>query len=866
MMRPILNVSAGLMLLAASAAAAPRAGESLPNIIFFFADDLGWADVGRYHEYYADGVNEPIPAPVPTPNMNRLCDEGMLFTDAQLPAALCAPNRFCVMTGSNTYRSRPWGTWNRTASSAFHYGNAADDRIGNPHRTVGSILQSAGYRTGYFGKMHFGGDFYDASGNLLRDLPNNELDRIDYTRKFDNGLLDHGFDYTFVTPDGIQGPMYAYFENDLYRPISDFAGEVEGVDVSAPSVLRSYAGGETIGNGEIIAEGYGDSEFDSSEHGPILAHFASRFIENHAANHPEKPFMVYYAAPAIHVPHTPSVAGIEAAGSTGLGERPDFVYDLDAQLGLLLDKLESLGLLDNTIFIVTSDNGAFPDALGDGQQQIAAGQEPNGPLRDSKGSIYEGGHRVPFIWRWGDGSAAGSVIPPGIVCNQLVSVIDWVPTMIDLVGGSVASDQHYDSVSLLPLLFSEQPDAGDPVRTMHHYNLNSINQGGARMDDSEGKWFFKRNFDGTGVELYDLALDLGQTNNLVAGYDTVGAIPAGHPQKARIEAMNDWYAAHNSTNEPRTAPARNYAPPVESFGTRVVSINLTEFASDLQQIDSDESFGIAAENSVVGNWVNLNQTASATNLENDLGAATTVDLNLTHPNGWATFGNAYDDTPLKGGVDDYVGTANPTSLTLSDLQATFPWGCKVIVYVGGYTASTGASITDGLTTYFYRPMGAPTAPVSFVETTDTTDDGPGTAPEAQYAVFGDAGTPVSADSITFTVTALYGGGAAIGGVQIIGEAGAGTFYKTPIPVPVPPPGLSIDGPDLSLHASRLEDDVSYELEGSSVTGEPWMFLDAIPEGSGGSWAAPAPVSGNRYFYRLSFPGKTERFILPMPGG
>ena len=210
------------------------------------------------------------------------------------------------MTGNYTQRSRPWGTWNRTASSAFHYGNANDDRIDNPHETIGTALKKKGYKTAYLGKMHFGGDFFDEDGNILRDQPNDQLGQIDFTKRFRNGLIDHGFDYTFVTPDGIQGPLYAYFENDQYIPISTFADDVDGVDVSGNSVLKEFTKGERVGNGEMIQVGYGDSEFDTSEHGPILAHFAQQFMEDHVQNNNDSPFLLYYATPAIHVPLTPS--------------------------------------------------------------------------------------------------------------------------------------------------------------------------------------------------------------------------------------------------------------------------------------------------------------------------------------------------------------------------------------------------------------------------------------------------------------------------------------------------------------------------------------------------------------------------------
>ena len=414
------------------AAGTQTAGDGLPNIVFFLADDIGWADPGRYHEHYSGNK-----AKVPTPNLDKLCDEGMMFLDAQLPAALCAPNRFSIMTGNYTQRSRPWGTWNRTASSAFHYGNANDDRIDNPHETIGTALKKKGYKTAYFGKMHFGGDFFDANGTILRDQPNDQLGQIDFSKRFRNGLLDHGFDYTFVTPDGIQGPLYAYFENDRYIPISSFANDVEGVTVSANSILKDFTKGERVGNGEMIQLGYGDSEFDTSEHGPILTHFAQQFMENHVQNNNDSPFLLYYATPAIHVPLTPSTEGIEASGHSQIGPRADFVYDLDAQLGLLLDKLKELGIDKNTIVIFTSDNGG---ATSGGQAQIAAGQDPNGPLRGKKMSIYEGGHRVPMIWKWGDGTANGSVIPPNTKCEHLVSVMDWVASVIDLAGGEIAYD------------------------------------------------------------------------------------------------------------------------------------------------------------------------------------------------------------------------------------------------------------------------------------------------------------------------------------------------------------------------------------------------------------------------------------------
>ena len=827
------------------AAGAQTAGDGLPNIVFFLADDIGWADPGRYHEHYSGNK-----AKVPTPNLDKLCDEGMMFLDAQLPAALCAPNRFSIMTGNYTQRSRPWGTWNRTASSAFHYGNANDDRIDNPHETIGTALKKKGYKTAYLGKMHFGGDFFDTNGTILRDQPNDELGQIDFSKRFRNGLLDHGFDYTFVTPDGIQGPLYAYFENDRYIPISSFANDVEGVTVSANSILKDFTKGERVGNGEMIQLGYGDSEFDTSEHGPILTHFAQRFMEDHVQNNNDSPFLLYYATPAIHVPLTPSTEGIEASGHSQIGPRADFVYDLDAQLGLLLDKLKELGIDKNTIVIFTSDNGG---ATSGGQAQIAAGQDPNGPLRGKKMSIYEGGHRVPMIWKWGDGTANGSVIPPNTKCEHLVSVMDWVASVIDLAGGEIAYDQHYDSISILPLLFTEEPDELPAPRNFHFYSIGDYR--GVRMNDDQGKWFYKRvNVDGI-VELYDIINDLEQTTNLVDGYASISEIPDNHPHKERIEVMENWFNAHKATFSPRTAEAYDYG--IKNNGennVKIISTNFTEYTGDAQRIDKGEAFGISGLETITDTWINLHKTDQADNLTNNLKEKTSVSISLKHPNNWGTGNVAFNNTPLRAGIDDYRATVPSTSATFSGLNETFPKGYKAIVYVGGYLKNTGASITDGNIKYFYQTPSAPVAPVDFIQTTSTTDNGEGSAPEAHYAVFGTNESPLISDSVTFTIDTLYGGGTFIGGVQIIGESISGEPIKTAIPIPISEPIIEIDSHLNLLTISKLNPSVSYEIQKSNNLIDGWSTIKTI-ESPEKNESINDIFTDSAAFYRIKYPLK-----------
>lgn len=207
----------------------------------------------------------------------------------------------------------------------------------------------------------------------------------------------------------------------------------------------------------------------------------------------------------------------------------------------------------------------------------------------------------------------------------------------------------------------------------------------------------------------------------------------------------------------------------------VISVNLTPYVSDSSNIDADETFGIASQGSVVGGWLNFNRSGgdntqgplTSSGLPFSDGSVSTVNLTLTAPNSWASgFSGAYADTPLNQGLDDYPATVNPTSATLTGLNTNFPNGYKVIVYVGGFNTMTGGRVSDGTTTNYYRVLPSPVAPVTFTQTTQTTDLGLGNNPIAQYAVFGGM-TLLTNNSLTLTVKAL-GGSAGLCGLQVVG--------------------------------------------------------------------------------------------------
>jgi autotransporter-associated beta strand protein len=216
-----------------------------------------------------------------------------------------------------------------------------------------------------------------------------------------------------------------------------------------------------------------------------------------------------------------------------------------------------------------------------------------------------------------------------------------------------------------------------------------------------------------------------------------------------------------------------------SIRAAVISVNLTPYTTDGANIDADETFGIASQGTVAGGWFNFNRSGgdntqgllTTANLPISDGTPTTVGMTLTAPNSWATgFNGAYADTPLNQGLDDYTATPSPTSIILTNLNANFPNGYKVIAYVGGFNANRGASISDGTTTFYYRVDPAPVSPYgNFVQTTQTTDLGATNNPIAQYAVFGDS-ILLTSDTLTLTLDTLYNGGAGLCGVQIVGAS------------------------------------------------------------------------------------------------
>lgn len=401
----------------AGATLAAGAVDMRPNIVFIMADDLGLGDVS----HHVQQIQKKTPL-VPTPAIDELAQSGMWFTDAHSSTSLCSPTRYCVMSGNMNYRSyAPWGVWGTFRENAIKPGQA----------TLGTVARDAGYATGFIGKWHLGGDFLNRkTGELYRgDDHKNPDSPVDLAKMVGGGPVQLGFDYSFMLPCGVQGPIYMVYENNEWYPLGRDSKIV-------------YLDETTAKDPKIVSDkgpGKGDSNWDTAGMGQRLSAKAVDFIHEKAG---KEAFFLCYWSPTVHIPHCPpdEFDGVKIKGSTPTPHM-DMIRDLDLQVARIIKALKDKGVYDNTLIVFTSDNGGLPNGAS-----IDVGHNPNGGWRGHKNAPYEGGHRVPFIAVW-----KGKIVP-GSVSDEAIINHDMLATMATLLKVKVPKDEAMDSLNLLPLL------------------------------------------------------------------------------------------------------------------------------------------------------------------------------------------------------------------------------------------------------------------------------------------------------------------------------------------------------------------------------------------------------------------------------
>ncbi len=460
--------------LANSAFAAEHA--SPPNIIFILADDIGYGDFGCY------GATK-----TKTPNIDRLAREGIRFTDAHSPSAMCTPTRYAFLTGRYAWRHGP-------GASILSGQSPLCIEPGSP--TVASILKSAGYATGVVGKWHLGLG----------------TETTDYNRPLKPGPLEVGFDYAFILPATGDRVPCVYVENhdvvgyDAADPISlDYTvprGDPKSIVQGIPRIGSMKGGKNALWSDADMAD--------------TFAKKAVAFIEQHQRG----PFFLYFPTHDIHVPRVPHS---RFRGASQAGVRGDVVQQLDATIGTLLDCLDRLKLAERTLVVVTSDNGGVldpngPDTVNAGTEETNNGHLPNGLLRGKKGNLAEGGHRVPFLVRWPNHT------PAAATSDQLLSHVDMLATFTALAGQTLSDDTGPDSFDMTAAFTGQ---AKQPIRD-HLVNHTAGTHGGLAL--REGPWKYCASYFTGGRQrtlpggkksepvkplLYNLVDDLGEKSNLI---------------------------------------------------------------------------------------------------------------------------------------------------------------------------------------------------------------------------------------------------------------------------------------------------------------------------------------------------------------
>ncbi|MCB0669791.1 MAG: arylsulfatase [Saprospiraceae bacterium] len=452
----------------------------LPNIVIIYADDLGYGDVGAY------GATA-----LKTPNMDKLAREGMRFTNGYAAAATCTPSRYALLTGVYPWRNK----------DAKILPGTAPLLIDTVQVTIPSLLREEGYHTGIVGKWHLG-------------LGNGQ---VDWNQPIAPGPNEVGFDYAYIMAATQDRVPTVYIEDgmvvglDPEDPIEvsyehNFPGQPTGKDNPEMLKMKWHHGhDQTIVNG-ISRIGYMQGGTAARW---VDENMADTFLvkaQEYVRQHRDEPFFLYYALQQPHVPRTPHSRFV---GQTGMGPRGDAIVEADWCIGEFMKTLESLGLLENTLIILSSDNGpVVNDGYYDDSVEKLGDHTPAGVLRGGKYSLFEAGTRVPFITYW------SGKIAPG-VSNAMISQVDLLSSLAGLAGSQVTTR---DSKNLLDVLLGKSEEGRDEL----------VLEATSRTAMRKGNWVLIPPYPGPAVntwvnielgnsdkyQLYNLENDLPQQNNL----------------------------------------------------------------------------------------------------------------------------------------------------------------------------------------------------------------------------------------------------------------------------------------------------------------------------------------------------------------
>ncbi|MBN3518619.1 arylsulfatase [Algoriphagus lutimaris] len=453
---------------------------SKPNIVIIYMDDLGYGDMGAY------GATE-----INTPNMDRLANAGLRFTNGYASSATCTPSRYALLTGTYPWRNK----------NAHILPGTAPLIIDTAQLTLPKLLKEQGYYTGIVGKWHLGlGD-----GNT------------NWNEHISPGPNEVGFDYSYILAATQDRVPTVYIHNgdvdglDPNDPIevdysTNFDGEPTGLDNPELLTMKWHHGhNNSIVNG-IPRIGFMKGGASAKWSDVDMADHFLKKAQDYVKSHKEESFFLYYALQQPHVPRTPNPRFV---GASGMGPRGDVIVEADWVIGEFIKTLEEEGLLENTLIIFSSDNGpVLNDGYYDNAVEMLGDHTPAGPLRGGKYSLFEAGTRVPFFTYWKGTIQSG-------VSDALVSQIDLMTSLGRLAGSTKKGE---DSENFLNTFLGKSDQGrnelileatsrlairkGDYVMIPPHKGAPKIETVNIEVGNDPN------------IQLYDLKSDIGQQQNI----------------------------------------------------------------------------------------------------------------------------------------------------------------------------------------------------------------------------------------------------------------------------------------------------------------------------------------------------------------
>ena len=459
-----------------------------PNVIIIYADDLGYGDVSAYEH-----------GTLQTPNIDRLAAGGLRFTQGYATSATCTPSRFSLLTGIYPWRNQRARVLPGDAPLLIHPDTT----------TIADIFKNAGYSTAVIGKWHLG-------------LGNGS---IDWNEEISPNPNDLGFDYSYIMAATNDRVPTVYVKNRRVENLSpddplyvnyqeNFEGEPTAI--SNPELMTKlkwqHGHNMSVHNGVPrigFMKGGKPALWTDETMYEVFLNQTFGFIDQNK----EKPFFLYYA---LHEPHVPRVPNEKFVGKSGMGPRGDAILEADYCVGQLLDKLETDGLLENTLIVFASDNGpVLNDGYYDDAVEKLGDHTPAGPFRGGKYSLFEAGTRTPFITYW------KGHITPG-VSEAMVSQLDLPASMAALIDQKAP---EYDGNNFLKTFLGKETSGRSELVQQAIGKLALRKDNWAYMPPQKGPAVIEHVNNETGIseeeQLYDLSKDLGEQHNVASEYPEI---------------------------------------------------------------------------------------------------------------------------------------------------------------------------------------------------------------------------------------------------------------------------------------------------------------------------------------------------------